>query len=68
MDTWLVVSLVALGAITVLALVRRRSGRPRGRSIPSNRGTADQRFAGDSNRIATMRTRDGLGGGTGPLS
>jgi hypothetical protein len=58
-DTWLVVTLVAVAAAGLFALVWWISGRSR--SISLDRGTAEQRFAADSNRIATMRNRDGMG-------
>jgi len=67
MPMWLWIVIIVLAALALFGAVRRSSGRSKGRLISSDRGTAEQRFQQDSNRIATMRNRDGMGGGMGPL-
>ena len=67
MPTSLWIVIVVLGGLALFAVVWWSSGRAGGRAISSDRGTAEQRFQQDANRIATSRNRDGMGGGMAPL-
>jgi hypothetical protein len=63
MPGWLWTVVIVAAAAAVFALVWWSSGRSVRRPVDTDTGSANQRLLRDSNAIATMRNRDGLGPG-----